>query len=187
MLEMPKVHLTGSSAKARTVLSSQATTDMPECTTWWGKEELVLSQHLWHLQAEVGTYMARILGLQMPSLPTGLPTTYIYIHIYIHIYILRCGILKRCTCTLVSLISVITYMIGFRNVMSLQNQKAVLTCDSMHSHWLHSAAPLGNQAIIPMTQNSIWPHYPDTKLTSSHHILIIPITRLGSDKYQINK
>ena len=55
----------------------------------------------------------------------------------------------------------------------------VLTCDSVQSWWLYSAAPLGDQ-----TWYCYWSHYPDTEPTSTCPILIMPSTWLGSDKYQ---
>ena len=58
------------------------------------------------------------------------------------------------------------------------------TCDKVHSRGLYSAAPLGNQAASTMVQYPTQLHYPDTELTSPRPILLLPGTRLGSDKYQ---
>ena len=56
----------------------------------------------------------------------------------------------------------------------------VPTCDSVHSWWLCSAAPLGNQAISTMTRYPTQLHYPI--LISPCPILIMLSTWLGSDK-----
>ena len=59
-----------------------------------------------------------------------------------------------------------------------------LICDSAHSWWFNSAAPLGNQAPGTMTRNPTQSHYLNMELTSSCSILLVPYARLGSDKYQ---
>ena len=59
----------------------------------------------------------------------------------------------------------------------------VSTCDSAHSWWLYSAGPLGDQATSTMIWYPTQSHYPDTEPTSPCFILIMPSTRLGSDKY----
>ena len=61
----------------------------------------------------------------------------------------------------------------------------LLTCDSVHSWWLHSVALLGNQAIGTMTRFPTQSHYPDTEVTSP--ILLILSARLESDKSQFYK
>ena len=60
----------------------------------------------------------------------------------------------------------------------------VLICDSAHSWWLYSASPLGKQAISTMTWFPTQSHYLDAEPTSPCPILIMQITRLGSNKYQ---
>ena len=60
----------------------------------------------------------------------------------------------------------------------------VPTCDSAHSWWLYSAAPLGKQANNTMTWYPTHSHYPDTEPTSPCPMLIRPSTGLGSNKYQ---
>ena len=49
----------------------------------------------------------------------------------------------------------------------------VLTCDSVHSWLLYSAAPLGDEAIGTMTQVPNQLHYPDTEPTSPWPIEIM--------------
>ena len=61
----------------------------------------------------------------------------------------------------------------------------VPTCDSAHSRWLYSAASLEHQAVSSMVCYPTQSHYPDTEPTSPCPILIMPSTRLGSDKYQL--
>ena len=58
------------------------------------------------------------------------------------------------------------------------------TCGSVHSWWLYSAAPLGNQVTSTMTWYLTQSYYPDTKPTSPFHILIMSSALLGSNKYQ---
>ena len=60
-------------------------------------------------------------------------------------------------------------------------------CGSAHSWWLYSAAPLRNQAAITMAQFPTESHYPVTEPTSPCPILIMPSTKLGSNKYQLYK
>ena len=55
------------------------------------------------------------------------------------------------------------------------------TCDSVHLWWPFCAAPVGNQATATMTWYPTQSHYPDTEVTSSCPILLMPNTRLGSD------
>ena len=65
------------------------------------------------------------------------------------------------------------------------------TCDSAHSWWVCSGAPLENQAVSTMTWPDLtWrdiPHNPDTELSSPCPMLIMLNTWLGSNKYQFNK
>ena len=64
------------------------------------------------------------------------------------------------------------FVIAISQVISREE----LTCDSVHSWQLHSAAPLADQT----------PHsYPDTELTSLCPMLIMPSACLESDKYTI--
>ena len=60
----------------------------------------------------------------------------------------------------------------------------VLTCNSAHSWQLYSAASLEHQATSTMTCYANQLHYPDVEPSSHCPILIMPSTRLGSDKYQ---
>ena len=53
-----------------------------------------------------------------------------------------------------------------------------------HSWQLYSAASLEHQAASTMTCYPTQSNYPDTELTSSCHILIMPNPRLGSEKDQ---
>ena len=58
------------------------------------------------------------------------------------------------------------------------------TCDSAHSRWLYSAAPLGDP-VITITQFLTQSHYPETELTSPcPSLVVLPSPRLGSDVYQ---
>ena len=63
----------------------------------------------------------------------------------------------------------------------------VVTCRSVHSWWLYSAALLGNQATSTMTKYPTQSHYPDTVLTSPCPVLIMPKARLESDEFQFYK
>ena len=56
----------------------------------------------------------------------------------------------------------------------------VLTGDSVHSTWLYSDAPLGNQATGTMTWYPTQSHYSDTE---SDPVLVMPSIRLCSNKY----
>ena len=58
------------------------------------------------------------------------------------------------------------------------------TCDGVHSWWLHSAAPLGDQAASTMTWYLIQSHYPDTECARPCHTITILSIWPGSDKYQ---
>ena len=60
----------------------------------------------------------------------------------------------------------------------------VLTCDSVHSWWLYSDSPLGDQATHTMAQFPSPLLYSDTAPTSLCPILIMPSAWLGSDMYQ---
>ena len=60
----------------------------------------------------------------------------------------------------------------------------VPTCDSALTLGLNSASHLGNHATSTMTRYPTQSHFPDTEETSPCPILIMPRTRLGSDKYQ---
>ena len=71
------------------------------------------------------------------------------------------------------------------NIKVLNRQ--VPTCNSLHSGWLYIAAPLGDQAAITVTRFPTQSNYPDTELARPCHILVMPNTRLGSDKYQLCK
>ena len=48
----------------------------------------------------------------------------------------------------------------------------------------HNSDPAGDQTAGTMTRYPIQPDYPNIELTSA--ILLIPGTRLGSDKYQLD-
>ena len=61
----------------------------------------------------------------------------------------------------------------------------VLTCDSVHSRWLCSAAALGNQAASTMTWYPTQSRY--TGINPTSPIPIMPSAWLGSDKYQFYK
>ena len=85
----------------------------------------------------------------------------------------------------------IFYILGTSKVISRQTS----ICDSAHSWWLYSAAPLENQAIDAMTQSSTHSHYsdteltspcPDTELTSPCPILLI-LSQAGNCKHQFYK
>ncbi len=58
----------------------------------------------------------------------------------------------------------------------------VLTCDSVHSWWLYNDATLRDQVTKIMTLYPAHWHYPDTVSTIPCHILLMPKTRLGSNK-----
>ena len=60
----------------------------------------------------------------------------------------------------------------------------VPTCDSAHSWWLYSAAPLGYQTASTVTWYPTQSHYHDTEPTSPFPILIMPSTCLGSNKHK---
>ena len=60
----------------------------------------------------------------------------------------------------------------------------VPTCDSVHSSWVYSAVPLGDQAISTMAWYPTQSHYPDTEPTSLFPNLIMPSIGLWSHKYQ---
>ena len=51
-----------------------------------------------------------------------------------------------------------------------------------HIWWLYSAAQPGNQATSTTTQYLTQSHYPDTELTSPCSIIVMPSTKLGSNK-----
>ena len=63
----------------------------------------------------------------------------------------------------------------------------VLTCDSVHTWCVYSAAPPGNQAFHNMIGYPTQSHHPDTEPTSPCSVLIMPNTWLGSDMYQFDK
>ena len=56
-----------------------------------------------------------------------------------------------------------------------------MTCDSVHSWQLYSAASLEHQATSTITYYPTQSHYPDTGPCPT---LIMPSARLGTDKYQ---
>ena len=60
----------------------------------------------------------------------------------------------------------------------------VPTCDRVHSWELYSDISLEHQAASTMTCYPTQSHYNDTEPTSPCPILIMPSTRLGSNKYQ---
>ena len=66
----------------------------------------------------------------------------------------------------------------------LATYMVILICNRIHSWWLYSTAPLGNQAVATMTHYPIQSHYPDTERTSHCSILLMLSSRLGSGKYQ---
>ena len=57
-------------------------------------------------------------------------------------------------------------------------------CECMHSWWLYSAAPLGDEIASTMIWYPTQSHYPDTERSSTCPTLLMPSTRLGSSKYQ---
>ena len=59
-------------------------------------------------------------------------------------------------------------------------------CNSVHSWWLYSAAPPGDQATDTITWYPTQWHYSDTMGTSPCPILIIFSARLGNDKYKFD-
>ena len=61
------------------------------------------------------------------------------------------------------------------------------SCQSVHSLWLYSAAPQGCEATGTMTQCSNQSQYPDTEKISPCSVLLMPSTRLGSDKNGLYK
>ena len=63
----------------------------------------------------------------------------------------------------------------------------VQTCNSVHSWWFYSAAPLSHQAANTMTWYLTQWHYTDTELTSPCLILLMQSTKLGSEKYQFGR
>ena len=63
----------------------------------------------------------------------------------------------------------------------------VPTCDSVCSWWPYSAVLLWDHTAGTMTPFLILSDYPDTDLTSSCHILVMPSTRRDSDKYKFGK
>ena len=58
-------------------------------------------------------------------------------------------------------------------------------CDSAHSWQLYTGAPLRKQASHTMTWYPTQSYCPDTELTSSCPILLMPSARLGNDKYRV--
>ena len=89
----------------------------------------------------------------------------------------RCSQARMFTCLLLG------YILATSKVIS----GWVPTCDSGHSWWLHSAAPLRNQAVSTMTWYPTQSHYPDTEPTHPCTIIMMMCTWLGSDKYQFHK
>ena len=79
-----------------------------------------------------------------------------------------------------------TIPVGVREFYVLATSRiiigVVLICDNVQSWRLSSIAPLGNQAAGTMTQYPTQSHYPNTELPSPCLILLMPSTRLGSDK-----
>ena len=59
-------------------------------------------------------------------------------------------------------------------------------CESEHSCWLNSTAPLGNQVTGTMILYPTQLQYPVTALTSPCFILLLSSIRLGSDEYQFD-
>ena len=80
-------------------------------------------------------------------------------------------------------------MVGLLEFYILATSKVVSgwipTCDSVHSCALYSAAPLENEAASTMTQYLTQSHYPETGRTSPCPILLMPNTKLGSEKCQL--
>ena len=74
---------------------------------------------------------------------------------------------------------------------SLLTSKVILgrlpTCDSIHSLWLYSAASMGIQVASTMIRKPTQSHCPDTEPTNPCPILLMPSTRLGSNKYKFYK
>ena len=58
-----------------------------------------------------------------------------------------------------------------------------ITYNSLHSWRCYNAAPVADQTFNMMTYCPTWSHYPGIELISPCHILIMPSTWLGSDKY----
>ena len=63
----------------------------------------------------------------------------------------------------------------------------VPTCDSARSLRCYSVASLTDQATGIMTRFPMQSRYPDTELTSPWPILVMPSTKLVSDKYRLSK
>ena len=72
------------------------------------------------------------------------------------------------------------YILTTSKVISAQ----VLTWHSAHSWQLYSAASLGKQTTSSITWYPTQSHYPDTQPDSPCPTLIMPSTRLGTDKDQ---
>ena len=77
-------------------------------------------------------------------------------------------------------VCLLSYVLATCKVIS----EGVSTCDSVHSWWLYSADPLGEQATSTMTWCPTQSHYLDTEPTSPCTILLKLSTRLWSDMYQ---
>ena len=75
---------------------------------------------------------------------------------------------------------------GFPHVFYILDTqtKVILTCDSVHSWLPYSATILGDQATGTMTRYLSRSHYPNTELTISFPILVMPSVWLGSDNYR---
>ena len=61
------------------------------------------------------------------------------------------------------------------------------TCDGVQLWQLYHADPLGYQVADTVSQFPTQSHYPDTELASPCPIIIMPSTRLSSDKSQFCK
>ena len=75
------------------------------------------------------------------------------------------------------------YEAGFHSCRTSPVGWRVSTCGSVHSWWLYSAVSLGHQTTGTIACYPAQWHYPYTERPSPCPILIIPSTRLGSDKY----
>ena len=86
-----------------------------------------------------------------------------------------------------STLRLVGWLLGFYYLATYVLSGHLPMCDSAQSWRLHSAAPLGNQAVSTHDLISHWSYYPNTEPTSPCSILIIARTWLGSGKYQFCK
>ena len=70
---------------------------------------------------------------------------------------------------------------------SMIKPEQVPTCERTYSWRFYSAAHWRNHTHTAMTQFQIESHYPDTELTSPCCSLLMPSSRLGTDKYKFDE